>query len=333
MTAPTISAQFLRHIANCVELTGQSTHALLARIGLTRADIDDADNFIALADFLSFIESCATLIRNPQFGLMAGRLVGSDAVGPLSLLFLSAPTLRHALNGFTRYFTLMQQGSRIGFAEERRLAIYEYGILDPTLGNRRQDAEYSISAMFNLAQKYCGGSLSLTEVRFEHERVGDLSRYEDYFQCDVFFGQERNALYFPESHLEVRGKVLSDSLYPIIDDYLARKASVEHPSTGLVNRLRALIASYPPGAIPQREALAQRLALSEETMARHLRAEGFSLRALVAERRMDAAAYLLRNTGQSVAEIAHGVGYTESASFIRRFQQHFGSSPARYRRG
>lgn len=332
MATPTISAQFLRHIANCVELTGRSTDGLLAGIGLTRAAIDDAENVIALSDFLSFIESCAVLIRNPQFGLMAGRLVGSDAVGPLSLLFLSAPSLRHALHGFTRYFTLMQQGSRIGFAQERSLAIYEYGVLDQTLGNRRQDAEYSISAMFNLSQKYCGGTLSLTEVRFEHERVGDLSRYEDYFQCDVFFGQERNALYFPESYLDVRGKVLSDSLYPIIDDYLARKASVENTATGLANRLRAIIASHPPGAIPQREALARQLGLSEETMARHLRAEGLSLRMLIAERRMDVAAYLLRNTGQSVAEIAHGVGYTESASFIRRFQQHFGASPARYRR-
>ena len=101
MPDPSISAQFLRHVANCVELTGRAPDGLLTNIGLTRGELDDPERLIRLADFLSFFEDAAVLARNPHFGLHAGRLAGSDSLGPLSFLFLSAPTLRQA---FARAF-------------------------------------------------------------------------------------------------------------------------------------------------------------------------------------------------------------------------------------
>jgi len=331
MGEPLIEAQFLRHVANCLELTGQSAAQLLAEIGLDRDAIEAPDTEIPLAKFLVFFERAALIARNPAFGLHAGRLAGSDSIGPLSLLFLSAPDLRSAFVSFTRYLDTMQQASRNTFSVRGPMAMFEYQVVDPALPFRRQDAEYSISAMFSLARQYTGGVIELSEVRFEHERAGPYRIYRDHFGCDVFFEQDTNLLAFSAGHLGHRGNVLSPALHPIVEDHLRRRAVTGNEGT-LVDRVKAAIAHAPLDRLPQAAEMADRLNLSLATLHRRLRGAETSWRALREEHRMLAADRLLRESGRSVADVALTVGYAESASFSRAFSRYFGHSP-RTRRG
>lgn len=333
MSAPTISAQFLRHVANCVELTGRDTGPLLDALNIDRTRIEDPDGLIPLEAFLSFFERAAELVRNPHFGLHAARLAGSDSIGPLSFLFLSAPTLGVAFTSFTRYLALMQQASGNRFTIGSRWATFEYTVQDQRLFERRQDAEYSIGAMFSLSRQYCGGTMELREVRFEHARVGDYSRYRDYFGCDVFFEQDTNSFTFDVALLATRGKVLSPSLHPIIEDHLQRREPVA-PSAmnGFSDSVRALIAKANLDQLPCAEDVARQLGCSPATMNRRLAAQGTSWRTLLALHRMDAAARLLRYSTREISAIALDLGFSESAAFVRSFTRHFGTSPGRYRR-
>lgn len=54
MGSPVIAAQFLRHVANCPELTGRSADDLLDAMGLDREAIEAVDAEIPLAAFLEF---------------------------------------------------------------------------------------------------------------------------------------------------------------------------------------------------------------------------------------------------------------------------------------
>ncbi|WP_353229667.1 AraC family transcriptional regulator [Novosphingobium sp.] len=326
MAEPVIAAQFLRHVANCLELTGRSAAGLLADLGLDRDAIEGADTEIPLKLFLVFFERAAALSRNPSFGLHAGRLVGSDSIGPLSFLFLSAPDLGTAFASFTRYLDTMQQASRNRFDVAHNLATFEYQVVDPALPFRRQDAEYSISAMFSLARQYTGGTIELAEVRFEHQRAGPYAVYRDHFGCDVFFEQDTNLLVFPAGHLAHRGRVLSPVLHPIMEDHLRRRAGTAG-GAGLIDRVRAAIAQAPLDRPPQVAAVARALGLSAPTLHRRLRAAGTGWRALLDDHRMVAAERMLRETSRSVADIALAVGYAENASFARAFSRHFGYSP------
>lgn len=331
MAEPTISAQFLRHVANCVELTGHSAEALLARIAVTRDMLEDPDGSIPLGHFISFFEDAAACVRNPHFGLHAGRLAGSDSLGPLSFLFLSAPDLRSAFASFTRYLSTMQQASRHQFADEGHWATFSYGVLDQSLTRRRQDAEYSIGAMVALARQYTGGDLELREVRFEHARVGDYARYRDYFGCDVFFEQDCNALTLEGRCLAMRGRVLSASLHPILEEHLRRKGGAPE-SRSWAGQVTALIAAAPLDAPLSVGEAARTLGLSVPTLHRRLRTENTGWRALLHEHRMVAAARLLRESRRSMSEIALAVGFSESASFSRSFARRFVVSPGRYRK-
>ena len=330
ISEPKISAQFLRHVANCIELTGHSAAMLLGKIAVTRTMLEDPDGLIPLAHFVSFFEDAAELVRNPHFGLHAGRLAGSDSLGPLSFLFLSAPDLRTAFASFTRYLSAMQQASRNHFADEGQWATFSYGVLDQSLTRRRQDAEYSIGAMFSLARQYTGGDIELREVRFEHARVGDYARYRDYFGCDVFFEQDCNALMLEGRYLAVRGRVLSPSLHPILEEHLRRMAGRD-AARSFALQITALIEAAPLDAPPTIIGAARLLGMSVPTLHRRLRACGTGWRALLHEHRMVAAARLLRESRRNISAIALAVGFAESASFTRSFARRFGISPGRYR--
>lgn len=329
MGEPVIEAQFLRHVANCLELTGRPAAGLLDELGL---DGGPGDGAIPLRLFLAFFERAADIARNPAFGMHAGRLVGPESIGPLSFLFLSAPDLLTAFASFTRWLDTLQQATRNRFVVTGDRARFEYQVADPALSPRRQDAEYSISAMASLARQYTGGAIELGEVHFEHERAAPYAVYRDCFGCDVFFEQPTNRLEFAAHHLAHRGRVLSAVLHPIIADHLSRRAGLAG-ATGIVGAVRAAIAGAPLDRLPHCAATADALGLSVATLGRRLAAEGTSWRALCDEHRLGHADRLLRETQRSVADIALSLGYAESASFSRAFTRHFGHSPRHARLG
>lgn len=332
MLKPTISVLVLRHVVNCLDLVGCDPEPLLARFGLRRNDLDNARGVMPLEQFLTVLESAAQEARNPYLGLQAGRLGALNSLGALGFLFLSAPSLRTAFTSFSANLATIQDAVRNRFSADGSLATYEYLITDQTLQSRRQDAEFSIAIMHNMCRNYVGGEFELAEVRFEHSCQGDERVYREFFRCPVFFDQETNSFSFEARFLDCTSPVIDAELYPIVEDHVRRQAAeIARQGTSLGALVRVLESS-PLDRAPQLEDVAESLGVSAATLSRRLRSEGLRWRDLVNERRMQAAARLLRQSGRDVAEIALSVGFAESASFIRRFGRHFGMTPGAYRR-
>lgn len=79
--------------------------------------------------------------------------------------------------------------------------------------------------------------------------------------------------------------------------------------------------------------VASELYLSEQYAARIIRKYyGTSLMKIVFAKRMDAAATLLRTTDETAEAIGQKVGFRAKSGFYRTFRDHFGMTPAQYRR-
>ncbi|MWV27541.1 AraC family transcriptional regulator [Aurantiacibacter rhizosphaerae] len=332
MAEPTISVLLLRHVANCVELTGRASEPLLEEFGLGKDLLEDREATLPLRTFLAFFESAAEFANNRHFGLHAGRIASADSLGPLSFLFLSAPTLGEAFSAFVHYLGVMQQSARNSISVGPDTATFEYGVRDTSLGARRQDAEYSIAVTYTLARNYCGGRLDLREVCFEHAQVGDYLTYRDFFDCDVFFDRPRNSISFDAADLTRRGRELSGDLFPILVDHLQSKAEDEAGPATLVERLEDWLQMRAVSAPPKVEDAAAALGLSVHALQRRLAKDGQTFRDMAQHHRMQQACHLLAESDRSIADIALSVGYSESASFIRAFKAQCGNTPERYRR-
>ena len=329
---PTISVLVLRHVANCLDLVGCDPEPMLARFGLRRPDLDNARAAMPLADFLGFLELAAEQAGNPYLGLQAGRLGALNSLGALGFLFLSAPSLRSAFTGFDAYLATIQDAVRNRFSTEAGIATFEYMITDQTLQARRQDAEFSIALTQNMCRSYVGADFELIEVRFEHACQGDERVYRSFFGCDVFFDQDTNSFSFEDHFLVRTSPVIDPELYPIVEEHLRRRvAEGTRRARSHKDIVRALEDS-PLDRTPTLDEIAATLGVSAATLGRRLKAEGLRWRDLVNDRRMHAAARLLRQSQREIGDIALAVGFAESSSFVRRFGRHFGTTPQRFRK-
>ena len=321
----------MRHIRDCLELAGVASAPLLEQYGISPGVVDNRDESVALADYVRFFERAAVNSRNPHFGLHAARVMSADGLGPLSFLFLSAPTLGQAFQTFTEYLDAMQESTFNAFAIEQQVCHFTYAIRDDAIVPRRQDSEYSIAVMCNLTRQYLGTRSPPAEVHFEHERQGALASYENYFNCPVYFEQPHNRLYLSSALLDLGSSVLSAELFPIIAGHLKARMHAQFGGSAVTEQARDLLRAASPDMLPKLEQTAARLGLSRTTFMRRLAAEGTQFGNLVTERRLGEARQLLSASARSIADIALAAGYSETASFTRAFKRHCGATPSAWR--
>jgi AraC-like DNA-binding protein len=314
-------------------LAGVPSAPLLDQHGILPEAIDDRDGAVALADYVRFFEAAASEARNPHFGMHAARLMSADGLGPLSFLFLSAPTLKQAFQTFAEYLDAMQEATYNAFVVERATCHFTYGIRDEALAPRRQDSEYSIGVMCNLMRQFLGRRSPPAEVHFEHQQVGALSWYESYFDCPVYFEQSHNRLYLPIDFLDRESTALSTELFPIIAGHLKARITVQVDALTTTEQVRNILMSSSPENLPALDLAAHGLGYSRATLMRRLSAEGQRYGLLVTERRIGHAQRLLASSTRSIADIALACGYAETASFTRAFQKKLGTAPSEWRRG
>lgn len=329
---PTISTQIVRHIRDCLELAGVPSAELLGQFGILPDVIDERDQAVPLSDYVRFFEVAANAANNPHFGMHAARVMSADGLGPLSFLFLCAPTLAQAFQTFTEHLDAMQRATFNAFVIERSISHFTYGIRDDALTPRRQDSEYSIGVMCNLMRQYLGRRSAPAEVHFEHQRVGALSWYESYFDCPVYFEQPHNRLYLPIELLDRGSTALSTELFPIIAGHLKARMRAQSDELTTSERVRDILLKNSPDSLPALDLAAQRLGYSRATLMRRLAAEGLRYGDLVTERKIGHARRLLTSSDRSIADIALASGYAEAASFTRAFQKQLGAPPAQWRK-
>jgi len=78
--------------------------------------------------------------------------------------------------------------------------------------------------------------------------------------------------------------------------------------------------------------LAERLAVSESTLRRRLRAEGSSIKSVVSRARLGQVLFLLQTTMEPIGRIAERCGYQSQSRFTDKFKQQFGLTPSELRR-
>jgi AraC-like DNA-binding protein len=99
----------------------------------------------------------------------------------------------------------------------------------------------------------------------------------------------------------------------------------------LAARIRRKLRQAPPVDWPDSEDIAAALNMAEATLRRRLKKEGATYQSIRDALRRDLAIARLADTTQSIAEIAHALGFAEPSAFHRAFRKWTGVRPAAYR--
>lgn len=309
------------------------TDALLKTHEIADIDLQKPHGEIPLRRYLNFLEDAARRADDPLLGLKLARFAGPETLGALGFLFLSSHTLAEALSNFCQYMNLLQDVTHVQLTQNSKEIIFSYELYDVDNMECRQDVEFSIALTTRLIRIYCETSVSITEICFKHSPATAKSEYERILAAPTYFEQNKNSISVPAINGQVRTKVLDHGLSRILRDFLDRELERRNRIQSFADQVNHALLDggvQPPFTASR---IAKFLGVSEATFYRRLKSESTTFSELVDRRNFTLAKSYLADSSLSITEIAHSIGFAESASFTRAFTRWSGDqTPSQYRR-
>jgi hypothetical protein len=130
---------------------GLDPDSVLRSVGLLREELTDPAGEVSLLQYCRMFEVAASMAGRSNLGLEFGLDFSPQHLGHLGYLAVTAPTMGSALRCMAEELPFHQQGTHIGLTSysPNRLAL-SYGIIDGSVQERRQDAEFSLTVLLNL---------------------------------------------------------------------------------------------------------------------------------------------------------------------------------------
>lgn len=331
MSEPLIRA----HIFDCFEpfaaTRGLDFDSLIARAGITRADIADPDNEIPLNAVATLLANAAAESGDACLGLHYAESYPPGAAGVLGYMLLNSKSIRAAVQGLVRYVALHLDPIEISYQESDGQGHLTWRY-PPTFTAPRTHYTIWAMAVIVIRLRSAGGPNWMpVGVEFEHRELPCRDEVLRLLGPNVRYDCPANTLHIRESILNKSFEDADARLFDIIRKLGERMLADRRKSNDIVEQTRmAIVAQLDTGEITL-EDVAARMDLSVRVLQSRLAAADASFDTVLQETRRDMAETLLRDTDLPLTEIAFLLGFSEHSAFTRAAGKWFGAPPRQHR--
>ncbi|MBL4571193.1 MAG: helix-turn-helix domain-containing protein [Alcanivorax sp.] len=328
VASPYIPGHYLLHLMETGLLPPATTrhlHQHLEKTGVDTLQLSDAR--LAPQSLEALLQAWPE-IQPQALAIAFGRQVTLTSQGGLSLLLMTAPTLRKALQ-LTAFLPLLTNAASLHYFENPQgghLQIQPHSgapLLDKVL------ALYACAALEQLAVLLTGKPCHCqVQVAMEYGASLPLAtrNIAPQWQWDAVVSTvtlPNDMLELPCQHAD---SITHAHLLQQCENLLARKQHAEP----VVTRIRHLLAQ---GKVePDQETVARALNMSRSTLKRHLAREHTNFQAVLTAFRKEKAIRLLLGSTLSLQDIAEQLGYSDQTNFSHAFKQWSGMTPGQFRK-
>lgn len=308
----------------------ESPEVLLASVGLQpRVDgVKAAREMVESEAFFGLIER-ATDIEDHGLPFRYAEAFRVDDLGALGLAFKTASDLREALGRLARYILVLSDTLEYELHSDATGATLTMARPHHRRGAQLAN-ECALAAVVSALRQIGGQRVAPTEVSFQHAPPTSTAEHWAYFGCPVRFGATSNALRFDQAVLRTRSRLADEGLSAYLLAELDDLHRVEREPSIAERTHRAVVDSLPDG-LSNKSDVARRLGMSERTLHRRLVEEGVSFRVITQQARREAAESLLRDSRNSLADVAFLTGFGDQSAFQRAFKTWTGQTPLNFR--
>jgi AraC-like DNA-binding protein len=285
---------------------------------------------ISAEDFLTAHELLDDAL-GPGFGIRVGQQMVIEDYGVLGLTWRTCSRIGEIFERSERYFKLLSNTFEWQVQEEDNIS---HVILDREAHRRGMElsTEASLSATVVVLQAMSEKKILPTQVSFKHSSPKDISSFKKAFNCPILFDQPQYAISYKTEDLNVRTAKADASINSYLLQQVEEKTKgIKIPSTRFVRDVESLIKDALPTGIPSIHHIADLTAMSNRTLTRRLSSAGVTYRDLIKKTQENLAKDMLRNTSQSIGEIAFLTGFSEQSAFNRAFKKWTRLTPSEYR--
>ncbi len=261
--------------------------------------------------------------------LLCGSQVRLTSQGPLSLILLTAATVREGLRLSARYMPLLTTALELELQEANDSASV---FVTPKTGLPVMD-QLIVYALAAIVRKLCADASGQTMPAVMHVAgplPPDLAASPDFRPGDWQFDAPANALVFPASYLDTPVLLAEPVALANAASHCEQALAALPGRDGTIEQVRRLLREGAEG-FPDMDSVAEAMHRSRSTLKRNLADAGTCFSRLLEEARRQRALRLLGQSGLSLGEIADQLGYSDASNFCHAFKRWTGRTPAEFR--
>ncbi|HSD59712.1 MAG TPA: AraC family transcriptional regulator [Burkholderiales bacterium] len=324
-----LRVSILAEVPRVLEALGQNPGQVLQESGLDPALLRDPENTIPFHAVGALLEHCVARTGCRHFGLLVGERGGVATVGVVGLLLRNSRDVGAALRNLIKYLHFHDRGAVPTLAVEGHATMLGYAIYAKGVPASEQICAGSMAVASNIMRSLCGADWHPTEVLFPFRKPADLKPYNRFFRAPLRFDAEQAALAFPAAWLDHPLSGADPEVQRAIESLLVALDAPDR--VDIAARVRRVVRAMLIGGRASEGEVAHAFSMHRRTLNRRLRFHGTTFQTILAELRFEMACQLLRDTDNSVGDIATAVGYSGSSPFGRAFRHWSGMTPAEWR--
>ena len=335
MQAASISPLYVKRSMMGAFNKGLDVEKILIEQGLPRQILSNPRLRISTIDFAKLNQSLMRIMKDEDMGLLAhpSHLGQFQLVARASLCSRyikdSLRTWRDGLNW------LNSSTSSVVIESEDSLSIAIDCVPAVGLEEETYIVEKALSTCHRFQCWLAGEFVPLERVDLQCSKPEFSSEHRFVFYgAPVFYEQPDNALYFNSHSIEMEINRNRDELREMLKQPYVNILTQPRKSKSISIKVRLWMERlFRDGSgQPQLTQASDFLGMSEQTVRRRLKEEGYSFSKLKEDTRRDMAIYYIKQSSLSVEEISYRLGFSEGSTFIRAFKSWTGITPFSYRK-
>jgi AraC-like DNA-binding protein len=324
-----VRARYASGFVKALLAHGAPAARYLERAGLPEELLENADGLISAFSLWAFAGEAARDTGIRDLGMAAGSVPVADH-GEFGSKVIYAPTLYRAIETFCS--EALEEYSRADFylTRDAELAWFCRGPIDGSPEQVQQVELYVLVLMLQTLRLALGSEWSPARLKLQNRDCKGLVDSEIISGAEVEFASRCTGIAFP---LAALGKLVrAPRVAPLATEALVYgKATAVAVPDDPVQGLRVLLADYMRVRSPSIYVAAEMSGVGVRTLQRRLKARGLTYQLLIDELRFERAVELLKDSQNSVTDVAFDVGYASLPHFTRAFRRFADASPREFR--
>lgn len=329
-----LRAATLRGFAALVDRLGGDGESLLARFRIASAAIGDDDAVVPVTAVSRALETAASTLHCPDFGLRLAQQQDLSVLGPLAVAIENSPTMGEAMACASRF--LFVHNPTLTISEESDpegqpgVTALFYRSTDPNMYLTAQAVDLGLGLFHRTITLLHGGGYGLRAAHLPHPPLVPVTRYTEFFRADVRFNQRQAVLRVPYGLRSTPLHGRDEMLRTLALNYLT--SHFPEPNHTRTAEVRRTIARSLGSTAIRIESISRLLRTHPRTLQRQLAAENTTFESVLDEVRRNTAHRLLTQTDLPLSQVAAMIGFSEQSALTRAARRWFGITPTGLRR-
>ena len=324
----------LLYTLKSIQAFGINIDPVLKRHGLNMASMD-ASAIIDRSQELRILMDAHQGVKDAKLGLYTGQHFGLAGYGPFSLLLMTSANALEACQVGVKYHEVAYLFGKLSMNPNPPYMSLRIEPDPLPKEITRFIIDRDVSGMFKMVEDMAhslGQTIQLKEVWLPFEQPSDISPYKARFNCPIKFDQAFAQLVIEPSDLTANFPQANNTSFELYRSQCEAQLKKQKAYTGQLHQHARQYLALFSQQYPSINQLSQYLHISERTLRRRLKEQGYSFQQLLDEVRFEKAKHLLENSEESQESIAQKLGFSESPAFNHAFLRWSGISPGKWRK-